>query len=193
MTLNGHFALKSVSGSATNMLASPAFGQNCLKICRSTHILSATKMYPRERSFWQYKVYADIRGGSLERGRQMRVGSFKMAIFVSFVHSSEHFAYITTWQLSGDTTVNDLGHISRSLDCFTSNFSKTVCDTAKLLSATNRKSYTSFRLVPFLMTLKYVWRSFQPRLSFPRPFQQSLACFRVARTPSNSWASCIYS
>ena len=24
----------------------------------------------------------------------------------------------------------------------------------------------------------------------PRPFQQSLACFRVARSPSNSWASC---
>jgi len=41
-----------------------------------------------------------------------------------------------------------------------------------------------------LMTLKYIWRSFQPRLSFPRPFLQSLACFRVARSPSNSWASC---
>jgi len=38
--------------------------------------------------------------------------------------------------------------------------------------------------------LKYIWRSFQPRLSFPRPFQLSLACFRVARSPSNSWASC---
>jgi len=41
-----------------------------------------------------------------------------------------------------------------------------------------------------LMTLKYIWRSFQPRMSFPRPFQQPLACFRVARSPSNSWASC---
>jgi len=40
------------------------------------------------------------------------------------------------------------------------------------------------------MTLKYIWRSFQPRLSFPRPFQLSFACFRVARSPSNSWASC---
>ena len=40
------------------------------------------------------------------------------------------------------------------------------------------------------MTLKYIWRSFQPRLSFLRPFQQSLACFCVARFPSNSWASC---
>jgi len=74
---------------------------------------------------------------------------------------------MATHQLSGDTTVNDLGHISRSLDCFISNFSKTVCDIRqKLLQATNRKSYTSYRLVPLLMTLKYIWRSFQPRLSF---------------------------
>ena len=46
--------------------------------------------------------------------------------------SSEHFTYMAKRQLSGDTTVNDLGHISRSLDCFTSNFSKTVYDTAKV-------------------------------------------------------------
>ena len=46
--------------------------------------------------------------------------------------SSEHFTHMAIRQLSGDTTVNDLGHISRSLDCFTSNFSKTVCDTAKV-------------------------------------------------------------
>ena len=44
MTLNGHFALKSVSDSATNGSASPTFGQNCSKTCRATHILSATKM-----------------------------------------------------------------------------------------------------------------------------------------------------
>ena len=46
--------------------------------------------------------------------------------------SSEHFTYMATGELSGDTTVNYLGHISRSLDCFTSNFSKTVCDTVKV-------------------------------------------------------------
>jgi len=46
--------------------------------------------------------------------------------------SSEHFTYMATRQLSGETSVNDLGHISRSLDCFTSNFSKTVCDTTKV-------------------------------------------------------------
>jgi len=46
--------------------------------------------------------------------------------------SSEHFTCMATRQLSGNRTVNDLGHISRSLDCFTSNFSKTMCDTAKV-------------------------------------------------------------
>ena len=41
--------------------------------------------------------------------------------------SSEHFTYmVATRQLSRDTTVNDFGHISRSLDCFTSNFSNGV-------------------------------------------------------------------
>jgi len=39
---------------------------------------------------------------------------------------------MATRQLSGDATVDDLGDISRSLNCFTSNFSKTVRDTAKI-------------------------------------------------------------
>ena len=127
MTLNGHFALKSVSGSATNGLVSPAFGQNCSKICRATHILSATRMLPRERSFWQCKVYADIRGSSLESG-VVENGDFR---FIRSL-SSEHFTYMATQQLLGDTTVNDVWHVSRSLDCFTSNFSKTVCYTEKV-------------------------------------------------------------
>jgi len=42
--LNGHFALESVSGSAANGLAFLDFGQNWSKICRATHILSATKI-----------------------------------------------------------------------------------------------------------------------------------------------------
>jgi len=95
MTLNGHSALKSVSGSATNGLASPTFGQNCSKICRATHILSETKIEPMGRTFWQYKVYADISGGSLERGRQMRVGLLIMAIFASFVHCLPNILH--TW------------------------------------------------------------------------------------------------
>jgi len=39
---------------------------------------------------------------------------------------------MTTRQLSLDATVDDLGDISRSLNSFTSNLSKTVCDTAEI-------------------------------------------------------------
>ena len=51
-----------------------------------------------------------------------------MKIFAGFTGegaslSSKHFTYMSTRQLSRDMTVNDLGHISRSLDRFTSNFS----------------------------------------------------------------------
>ena len=48
--------------------------------------------------------------------------------------SSEHFTYMGTRQLSCDAiaTIDDLGDTSRSLDCFTSNFSRTVRDTAKV-------------------------------------------------------------
>jgi len=49
MTLNDRgwpFALKSVSGSATNELAFLNLGENCSKICRATYILSATKCSP---------------------------------------------------------------------------------------------------------------------------------------------------
>jgi len=46
--------------------------------------------------------------------------------------SSEHFTYMATRQLSLDVTVDDLGDISKSLDCFKSNFSKTVRDTAEV-------------------------------------------------------------
>jgi len=86
-----------------------------------------------ERSFWQYKVYADIRGGSLERGRQMRVGSFKIAIFASFVHCLPNILH--TWphdsfqviQLSMTLGISQ-GHwtVSHQIS------KKTVCDTAKV-------------------------------------------------------------
>jgi len=49
--------------------------------------------------------------------------------------SSEHFyihVYMTIRQPLRNASVDDLGDISRSLDCFTSNFSRTVCDTAKV-------------------------------------------------------------
>jgi len=45
---------------------------------------------------------------------------------------SEFSYFMATRQLSRDATVDDLGDISRSLDCFTSKFSRTVRDTAKV-------------------------------------------------------------
>jgi len=61
----------------------------------------------------------------------MRVLSLKMAIFASFVHFRTFYVHGHT-TVSCDTTFDDLGNSSRSLDCFTSNFSLTVCDTAKV-------------------------------------------------------------
>jgi len=49
--------------------------------------------------------------------------------------SSEHFTYMATQQPLGDATVDNLGDISRSLDCLISNFSRTVRDTAKVTTA----------------------------------------------------------
>ena len=128
MTLNGHFALKSISASATNGLASPTSDKTVRKFAEIYPYTVSDKNV--SQGTWPYKVYADIRGGSLGKGRQIRVWSLKMTIFASFFHCLPNILH--TRQLSGDTTVNDLGHISRSLDCFTSNFSKTVCDTAKV-------------------------------------------------------------
>jgi len=50
-----------------------AFRQNCLETFRATHILSAAKCSPKNAVSGRDKVYADNRGGSLGRGRQMRV------------------------------------------------------------------------------------------------------------------------
>ena len=60
----------------------------------------------------------------------MRVRWLKMAIFASFVHCLPNILH--TWPHDSFQVIQlyDLGHISRSVDCFTSNFSKTVCDTA---------------------------------------------------------------
>jgi len=72
---------------------------------------------------------------------------------------------MATRQLSGDTTVNDPGHIWRSLDCFTSNFSKT--------SVWYGKSY--YRQLIGSHTLAFNWCHFWwPWSIFEGPF--SLGC-----------------
>jgi len=66
------------------------------------------------------QIFAGVRwrGASDESG-VVENGDFRF--FRSL--SSEHFTYMAIRQLSGDTTVDDLCNISRSLDRFTSNFS----------------------------------------------------------------------
>jgi len=63
----------------------------------------------------------------------MRVGSFKMAIFASFVHCLANILH--TWSHDSFQVIRlsmTFGIFQGHLDCFTSNFSKTVCDTAKV-------------------------------------------------------------
>jgi len=66
-------------------------------------------------------------------GVSWRVGVVENGDFRFFRSlSSEHFTYMATRQLSRNATADDLGDISRSLDCFTSNFSKPVRGAAKV-------------------------------------------------------------
>ena len=58
-----------------------SFGAHCTNLNEDRPILSATEMSANDSSFWKYKVYGDICGGSSWRGRQMRVGLTTKAIF----------------------------------------------------------------------------------------------------------------
>ena len=81
-------------------LAFLAFGQNCSQIWRATYILSATKLQPRDPSFQQGMIYVDIRGGLLERGRQMsgvvQNGDFRFyrSLYLPNFHIQGHSYYI---------------------------------------------------------------------------------------------------
>jgi len=75
--------------------------------------------------------------------------------------SSEHFTYVATHDSF------QVIRLSVTLGIFQGHWTvshqisqKRCVIRQKLLWATNRKSYTSFQLVPLLMTLKYIWRSF---------------------------------
>jgi len=57
MTLNGHYAL-----CFKTRASSGAQPENLTEYI-DRPILSAPQMYPSDSRFWQYKVYADIRGG----------------------------------------------------------------------------------------------------------------------------------
>jgi len=78
MTLNSNLALKSVSGLATDVLASPALGQNCLKICRAPIYCQQQKCGPGNvvsGSIRFMQIFAEVRwrGASKERGSTAEV------------------------------------------------------------------------------------------------------------------------
>ena len=76
MTLNAYFMLNSVFACLGLELFCAVFENNRVKTNTDIHMQSATNIYSyRDFSFWQYKVYADIHGGSLRRRRQTTVGS----------------------------------------------------------------------------------------------------------------------
>jgi len=102
MTLNSKFALKSVSGLATDVLASPALGQNC------------SRQFAGE-------------GASNESG----VAENSDFRFIRSL-SSEHFTYVATPQLLGDTTIMTLGKFQGHWTVSHRISQKTVCDTAKV-------------------------------------------------------------
>ena len=86
----------------------------------------------------------------------MRVGQLKMAIFASFVHCLPNVLH--TWPHDSFQMIRQ----SMTLGIFQGHWTvshqisqKRCVIRQKLLQTTNRKSYTSFRLVPLLMTLKY--------------------------------------
>jgi len=75
MTLNGYFALNSVFAQIWLARAVRLSKNNCVKINKDAHILSAAQTFDGESTFWQYKVCADIRSGSQERTGGSRVNA----------------------------------------------------------------------------------------------------------------------
>jgi len=61
MTLNGGYAIYCGKDAS--------FGAHCRNLNEDRPILSTAKMYDSDSSFWKYKVYADVHGGSSCTGR----------------------------------------------------------------------------------------------------------------------------
>jgi len=103
MTLNSHFVSKSVSGSATNWLASPAFGQNCSKTCRAIPIY-----YRRQKCSPGNVVSGSIRFMQIFPGVRWRGGvkwewgswkcrfslhSFTVSLIPNILHTWQHDSF----------------------------------------------------------------------------------------------------
>ena len=61
-----------------------SFAAHCTNLNKYRPILSATKIYASESSFWKYKVHADTHRSSSWPGRQTTWGLSTMAIFWRF-------------------------------------------------------------------------------------------------------------
>jgi len=68
MTLSGYFALNSVFAPACLASDCAAFENKCVRTNKDRHIPSAAQRFGRDSTFWQYKVYADIRACLWKRG-----------------------------------------------------------------------------------------------------------------------------
>ena len=130
MTCNGHFALKSVSGSATMGWRLRLSHKTVRTFAELPIHCQRQKCSPGNvYSFWQYIGLCRYSRGFAGDGASNESGVVENGDFRfirSLSVSSEYYTYMATRQLSDHMTVNDLGHISRSVDCFTSNFSKKV-------------------------------------------------------------------
>jgi len=60
---------------------SETFGAHHKNVNKNRPHTLAAKLQANDASFYRYKVYADIRGGSVGRGRQTTVGLSRTAIF----------------------------------------------------------------------------------------------------------------
>ena len=75
VTLNGNFMLNSVFMPVCLALVIVAFKDINVQTNKDRPVLSVMQVFSRDSSFWRCKVYADIRGGSLERRHQVTVRS----------------------------------------------------------------------------------------------------------------------
>jgi len=91
MTLNGCYI-------APVCLASDrvTFENNCVKTNKDRHTPSVAQIFARDSSFWQYKVYADIRAGSLEKRHQRAVWSRVTLVEHPFLDFENNYVKVNT-------------------------------------------------------------------------------------------------
>ena len=119
-----HFALSFVFEQVRLELLCVDIENNCVKKTnKDKPLLTTAGMYARNFSFWQYKVYADIRWGSLARRRQTTrrfFSAFGVYIFGSFRMKANIIIryYLVCHWLSTDPKQMTLNDLADEQDCF---------------------------------------------------------------------------